>query len=521
MTSISPEHIELGGVAEVAARLGISRQQVLNLRSRPGFPEPLANLSSGPVFDMSQIELWSRSARPGPGRPSTKSRRLGGRFELQEQIGSGGYGEVWRAIDIQAAKDVEKVVAVKIMRHGSAEDRRRFRREYRILYENLHPNVIRVVDFSEDDSETLWYAMPLAKGNLDSEIPDLVPDGTLSDTFIQVLNGVEHLHRNRIIHRDLKPLNILLQSGGKWAISDLGLARDLGSQSTTLTLTGAGVGTPWYVAPEQWLDAKHVDIRADVFALGRILQECIAGYESDLKDVEHRGLRAVIRRATASDPEARYPDVASLRQGFERAISSPAGHWTPPADQRLEAAQGLVERLRVPLPDPAAIQAVAQLLDHLSDEPESIEILEQVAPYLDEPSLEELWNPHKEAWLLFLDVLARRLIDRETDFSFEFTDVIANFLRRLLEVAGDTGVLARTMKVLAEMGARYNRWHVRDLFAAILQSIRSADRALPVLEALQEIDDYSVAWSVQEIELETLHPTLRDGIKILISAETV
>src|SRR5262245_11197325 len=105
-TTVSEQKMLLGGVSEVAEALGVSRQRLAALRNRRGFPAPVADLSSGPVWDLEQIARWRNASPPrSAGRPpKSKKRTLDDRFELEDDpIGSGGYADVYRALDLEAA----------------------------------------------------------------------------------------------------------------------------------------------------------------------------------------------------------------------------------------------------------------------------------------------------------------------------------------------------------------------------------------------------------------------------------
>lgn len=515
MTSVSRD-LDLGGVSEVASLLGVSRQQVLNLRSQSGFPAPLRVLSSGPIFDLTEIRAWAGAHRSGPGRPSRRKPVLSSRYRLDIDIGEGGFGTVWRAT---ALKGVGRVVAVKILSPGAgSEEVRRFRREHRSLREHPHPNVVEVLDFGREVDGSLWYAMPLAIGSLSGVLDSISADLTqLREVMLQIFKGVGHLHENGILHRDLKPDNVLQYSKGRWVISDLGLARDAGVESTTLTKTGDGFGTWWYVAPEQWQNARSVDVRSDVFSLGRILQECLLGEQGELEQIEHEALRSVVRKATSPMARSRYETVEEMRTAFENALTGPAQRWIPPKEEREEQVLRLIERLRVPDPDPSAIDEVYDLMTQLLQDRSAIRILEEVAPYLDRDALEELWQRDEEAYLKLLKELEERVYERR--FPYDFTDTIAGFIIRAVAVSGDPEALTSGTHILALMGYQHNRWHVRDVLLRSLQSIRNGGKALAAMDGLRRAGNSAIDWIVEEITVGTLHPILREGIRSALAED--
>ena len=172
-----------------------------------------------------------------------------------EQIGTGGFGVVWKCrrtsdgqlfakkqLDPSAAADPELVA--------------RFNREVRMLSELDHPNIVKVIG-KRFLTPPFFYVMPLYPSSLANVIPGLVGDeGRIRKIFAQVLDAVEYAHKQGVIHRDLKPENVLYFADSDIVVSDFGLGRQLNSGSLRRTGTGYQMGTPLYMAPEQGVNAK-------------------------------------------------------------------------------------------------------------------------------------------------------------------------------------------------------------------------------------------------------------------------
>ncbi|MBI1830574.1 MAG: protein kinase [Planctomycetes bacterium] len=236
-------------------------------------------------------EPWGADAASAPGR------RVGD-YELLQEIGRGGMGVVYRAQDTK----LNRLVAVKVMRQerfADAQDIDRFRRDAELLASLQHPNIVQIYHAGEVDNVP-YFAMELVEGgSLAHKLADgWLPTPKQAAELVRVLaEAVQHGHGKGIIHRDLKPANVLLQiadcrlqnetPGSQSAIcnlqseipkiTDLGLAKRLDDRDS-LTRTGAVVGTPSCMAPEQAKgDSKNVGPSADIYSLGAILYELLTG----------------------------------------------------------------------------------------------------------------------------------------------------------------------------------------------------------------------------------------------------
>jgi tetratricopeptide (TPR) repeat protein len=200
------------------------------------------------------------------------------RYEIQEVIGRGGMGTVYKAHD----RNLDETVALKLIRpdllpHGSILDR--FKHETRLARRLAHPNVIKVFDFN--DSEGIVYlSMEYLEGkDLRTRIVDEgpLPIDEAIDIACQVSAGLSYAHASGVLHRDIKPHNVFITTDGRVKLLDFGLAKAV--DSTQLSSTGQMLGTPLYMAPEQASPEKQVvpDHRADLYALGVVLYQMFTG----------------------------------------------------------------------------------------------------------------------------------------------------------------------------------------------------------------------------------------------------
>jgi tRNA A-37 threonylcarbamoyl transferase component Bud32 len=513
--------VNIGGVAEVARLVGVSRQRLAKLRERGDFPDPLAELAQGPVWDLDAIFAWKNSGlrQPGPGRPTVAGAPvvLGDRFILEQpRIGRGGFADVYRAIDRKRPNQVASVVAVKVLRNVDEVDPeaiRRFRRELRILVELDHPNVIPVLAHGDAD-DGLWYAMPLATASLADRVARICGHPKLiSDVVRQVSEGLGYLHSKKILHRDLKPGNVLLTATGAWAISDFGLALETERKSTVLTSTlRAGMGSHWYTAPEQWRDARNVDQRSDIYSFGKILQELVTG-ELPIDSHMPAGIfRSIFHKATGQR-DRRYGSVYDFATAVDVAVSALDGSL----ETAEEFAERVFERVKVPRPalsDLRELWTWAQGLDEASAE--EMNAFLQVFPVLSGYSIAHMWGLGQSQFIRLFDQYCTGLSERE--FKFDLCDLHAEFCEGIYRQVQDARVLTLLAATLPDLAERHDRWHVRRILVELLQEVRDGESAIAALEGLREAPSRSIVWSFSDFSLRSLHPVLRDGIAEITKA---
>jgi serine/threonine-protein kinase len=264
-------------------------------------------------------------------------------YRIIEKLGEGGMGVVYRAEDVKLGREV----ALKFLPSGLTRDekaRARFLREARAAAALNHPNICTIHEIGEEEERT-FIAMELLEGeDLKARIasgPLTVDEALMIGT--QIAEGLAAAHERGVVHRDIKPANIMLAPGGRAKIMDFGLARLAGT--TDLTRTGTTLGTVAYMSPEQ-ARGDEVDHRTDIWSLGVVLQEMVAGrrpfigghdqamIRSILNDEPERlssivagvppGLARIVARALAKDPALRYQgaselasDLAGIRRGSD------------------------------------------------------------------------------------------------------------------------------------------------------------------------------------------------------------
>jgi serine/threonine protein kinase len=286
-----------------------------------------------------------------------------GNYRIIDYIGSGGFGSVFKAEDITTPG---RLVAIKELHRKhtrSSVIKQRFFQEALAMARLDHPNLPRLFTFGEDNG-SYYLVMEFLSGSQLSEELHGGPIASQRAAFIlaQVMDAVSYAHRNGVIHRDLKPDNIMLmdEAGSlRVKVLDFGIARMVGGEN--LTIAGEGFGTPPYMSPERIAGSIDIDQRTDIYSLGIILYEMLAGqvpfnssasdpaiYWSEMRDchtnhpvpsLSHKGVAAefekVIKRATAKRVEDRYSTADEMLADLTRLIDSSVSAALGPKPARL------------------------------------------------------------------------------------------------------------------------------------------------------------------------------------------
>src|SRR5262249_5689787 len=275
-------------------------------------------------------------------------------YEVQGELGRGGMGVVYRAWHLRLGR----AVALKMLLAGPCarpEELERFRREAQAVAALRHANIVQVYDVGDVEGRPFFTMEFVEGGNLAEQIQGIPQPARQAAALVATIAEAVHAaHQSGIVHRDLKPANILLTADGTPKLTDFGLARRL-EGAAGLTLSGAPVGTPGYMAPEQ-AKGKPRDIgpAADTYALGAILYEMLTGRPPFRADTAAETLRQVVSeepvppsrlnaavprdaeticlKCLEKDPRRRYASAAELAadvhglQGREPIVARPLGH---------------------------------------------------------------------------------------------------------------------------------------------------------------------------------------------------
>jgi len=270
-------------------------------------------------------------------------------FTITRELGRGGMGRVFLAEE----RALERRVALKVLPPELAElpdVARRFRREARTAGQLSHPHIMPVYQVAERDG-LHFFTMPFVYGPSLRQVlrrTPRLPVELCRRYLLEAADALYYAHGQGVIHRDIKPENMLLEGGpgGRLLLTDFGIAKAIGSATTTLTRPGEMMGTPYYMAPEICGESEGVDARADQYSLGLVAYEMLAGrfpltadslagivykhlheYPNPLETIRPdvaADMRRVIERAIRKDPDDRYPSMRELRDALSRLRTAPA-----------------------------------------------------------------------------------------------------------------------------------------------------------------------------------------------------
>jgi serine/threonine-protein kinase len=285
---------------------------------------------------------------------------LADRYQLDRELGRGGMATVFLAQDLRH----KRFVALKVLHPGLAETLgpERFEREIETVARLQHPHILTVHDSGETAGQ-LWFTMPFVEGEslrdrLSRETQ--LPVEVALRIAIDAARALEYAHEHGVVHRDIKPENLLLTKDGSTLVADFGLARALSAGDERLTATGLNVGTPTYMSPEQAADDRTLDARTDVYSLGTVLYEMLAGeppftgataqaviakrFSGEVPRLRHvrssvpESVEQAVTRALAPVAADRFASAAEFARALQPTVATPAvttaSERPPPAADR-------------------------------------------------------------------------------------------------------------------------------------------------------------------------------------------
>jgi serine/threonine protein kinase/formylglycine-generating enzyme required for sulfatase activity len=269
-----------------------------------------------------------------------------GRYQILEQLGEGGMATVYKAYDSR----LDREVAIKVIRRDAfPADQiemllKRFERESKSLAKLSHPNIVGVLDYGEHEGSPYLVMEYLSGGTLKDLLGKPMSWREAIQLILPIAHALEYVHDRNIINRDIKPSNVLMTEKGQPMLTDFGLVKIFGDESkegTNLTSSGSGLGTPDYMAPEQWTGEPTT--QSDLYSLGVVLYEMITGYRPYTADTPAgvllkqateplplpkkyisdlpQNVESVLLKVLAKQPKDRYPDVHTFVNELQNLLS--------------------------------------------------------------------------------------------------------------------------------------------------------------------------------------------------------
>ncbi len=275
-----------------------------------------------------------------------------GRYQILELLGEGGMATVYKAFDTR----LEREVALKVIRREAFPPEemdmmlKRFEREAKSLGRLSHPNIVGVIDYGEYEGSPYLVMEYLPGGTLKQRLGKPMPWRDAVQLLLPIVYALDYVHDHNIINRDVKPSNILMTEKGQPMLTDFGLVKlfeskdkdnDKDKGTTSLTSSGTGLGTPDYMAPEQWTGESTA--LSDLYSLGVVLYEMITGYRPYTADTpagvllkqateslplpKHyipdlpQNVESVLLKVLAKDPRDRYPDVHTFANELQDLLA--------------------------------------------------------------------------------------------------------------------------------------------------------------------------------------------------------
>lgn len=417
-----------------------------------------------------------------------------------EEIGSGGFCRVFKSVD----EETGHVIAVKILERKDALSKQRFVNEIRILQSLDHRNIIKIIDYNiNENTDTYEYSTKLYKDNLNKYYQHNDNWDQYKTILLQILDGLEYFHNEGIIHRDIKPENVLLNSSEELVISDFGISLDENNEDPRLTKTHTGIGSKYFIAPEQDQDAKNVDKRADIYSFGQLMYYMIVrkyDYNKDGSNIP-KFLFHIIKKCTYQNRDLRYNNIDELKKSILIAFDK----MSP---DEVVTTEVLIDELRQEKSLTRTIDLNVRFaeLDDIEFEEQFMGMDEDILIY---------WN--EQAPDTVNDLIYRYLdIVKTNSYTFSQTDELGRFMVLLFEI--DTlseTIRLDVLKFLIRIAERYNRFYVMRLALGCINSITENDSIYTFLILELDDDDFNTLYTLKNqvnYDITNMDSSLKDKI---------
>lgn len=404
-------------------------------------------------------------------------------FKLGNRVGDqSGFGQVFEAVRIVNGVEQEEAYVVKKLIQLDDDSIARFKREVRYLTKLDHPRIVKTQG-NHLGKEPYFYSMLKYQSSLQSLMPQLSVDyKRLRLIFNNILEGLEYLHNEGYYHRDLKPANILYNSDSDLVLCDLGLCIDINSDdSSRLTLTHMGAGTRYYTSPEQQTDLKSVDLRTDIYSIGKMIYEAFTGNRPMPLDIVSLppAIQYVVKKCTRQRRVERFKTVEELRRHFNMAmdllINEPSNSDLLSIINKVNSFDELDD---FSSENENIVIDLARLLGELKED----EQLQEMVMKVSGKTFNLLEDKHPD---LFIQLLMEFINSINSQgWPFSYTDTIANKYEEIFNNVTDIDSKGEILKGLLLLGTSHNRWYVMQKFITLLAQIKNETEAYSIYHIL-------------------------------------
>ncbi len=377
------------------------------------------------------------------------------KYFLDNRIGEpGGFGDVF-----DCHSELGDKYVIKILRTNDENAVLRFQKEIRLTSRLDHPNVIRIVTYNTTGDKK-YYIMPKYQGSLTQIIPTLYNNYDRQYNVLnEILNGLIYLHEQGVLHRDLKPQNILYNSDTDIAISDLGLSRQINSDSCRLTRYGDVFGTQRYISPEQAQNSENVDDKTDIYAFGKILEDIVTNYLH--YPIPNQELEYIINKCTNSNIDKRFSSSRELKKIVDSVYQNILKITT---NDEIHNKISLLEfglmnfedmiSLAIQLVSNSYEDSIERFFFAISDddyarfENEQLELIQSLVKQLKDYYISQMWG-------------------------FNYTDTIGMLCSKFYDLSNDSTIRALFLYIILEVGISHNRFYVMKIGTELIQRLNN------------------------------------------------
>jgi serine/threonine protein kinase len=429
-------------------------------------------------------------------------------YKTIKEIGRGSFGVVDLVEDENGLRWARKTFVPPNLPDVSNDDMRaRFEREVRYQSEIDNPNVVRIHDY-DLDVDPPCFVMEVADCSLADELgADRTLGGDPRKPLFDILAGLESIHTKGYKHRDLKPANVLKYSAKdgaiRYAISDFGLMSPASGQTSTLTASNMGGGTPLYRAPECALNFKRATVQSDIYSFGAILHDIFGGGAQRIPHTELTvagPLGPIVQTCTKTNVRRRYPNVVTLREKLYEVLREKISFSSREEEELVKLLQEN---------DQLTEQEWDRIFQQIDENEEKNASNHAIFSALKTAQLEQL---ARESPDLFASLGKDYAKYAHGTFSFDYCDVIAA-RAEVFYNRGELDVKAVIALALLELGTSHNRWYVERKFVKMTGTSISDELAERIAAEI-DVQKYPFSRAIARLELSIsasrndLHPIL-------------